>query len=377
MAELNFMERVALGVLRRRIERGESHIHKWSDCELAEIQRIERRTKTVAALAGATSGAVLGLAEIWVGPGVLEFTDATWWREQLPDWSLFVGLAMLVSGAEILYLYWFVLRAVARISSIAGLNLSTQEVEQLVARGLSRAALELPNPRQPIHGIDPYARVPRWKLAAYAMLYRIKVGATSFVLRVLLRRILSRAALRFFIPLVAIPVFAIWNGLIARWIMREVRLRIAGPLVVQDLGRYISRVRSTLSEQSRQLIVEAVGEAIMRGEDAHPNYVLLLTRLFDDLEMSPESVRLDWDASRVGLEHLNPKGQDVLLMTLTVAAILNSRLRRRQRELLAEAYRLCGRTFQPEAILSLRREFIAGQGLSEKHLEAVGGATGP
>lgn len=197
MAELNFVERMGLDLLRRRIEREESDIHKWSDFELAEIQRIERRTKTVAALAGATSGAVLGAVEIWLGPGVLMVTDATEWREQLPYWSLFVSLTVLVSGAEILYLYGFVLRSVARITSMAGLSLSSQEVEQLIARGLSRAALELPNPRQPIHGIDPYARVSRWKLAAYALLYRIKVGATSFVFRVLLRRILSRAALRF------------------------------------------------------------------------------------------------------------------------------------------------------------------------------------
>ena len=364
MAELNFVERIGLEVLRRQLGREDSHIHKWSQSELAEIQRIERRTKTVAAFAGATSGAILGLVEIWLGEAALDVTGATPWRQQLPYWSIYVSLTVLVSGAEVLYLYAYVLRAVARISSIAGLSLSVRDVEQLVARGLSRAALEIPNPRQPIHGIDPYARVPRWKLLGYAILYRIKVGATSFVLRVLLRRILSRTALRVFIPLVAIPVFAIWNALVARWVMREVRIRVAGPLVVQQLGARIAADRAKLEEESRQLIVEAVGELIMRGEDAHPNYALLLARLFEDLSIVPESVRIDWDSIRAGLVKLHPQAQDLLLTILTVAAILNSRLRKAQRDMLVEAFRLCGRPFSSQAVLGLRQEFINGQGLS-------------
>ena len=371
MAELNFVERIGLEVLRRRIDREDSHIHKWSQSELADIKRIERRTKIVAALAGATSGALLGFAEIWLGEGALDVTGANPWREKLPYWLIYVTLTVLVSGVEVLYLYGYVLRAVARISSLAGLSLSAREVEQLVARGLSRAALEIPNPRQPIHGIDPYARVPRWKLVSYAILYRIKVSATSFVLRVLLRRILSRAALRVFIPLVAILVFAIWNALIARWVMREVRIRVAGPLVVQQLGERVAADRGKLDEESRQLIIEAVGETILRGEDAHPNYALLLSRLFEDLAIAPESVRIDWDASRAALGKLDPQAQNLLLTVLTVAAILNSRLKRAQRDMLADAFNLCGRPFSLQAVMTLRREFISGQGLSEKQLRRL------
>jgi hypothetical protein len=38
MTELNFVERIGLEVLRRRIHKAESHIYEWSDAELAEIQ---------------------------------------------------------------------------------------------------------------------------------------------------------------------------------------------------------------------------------------------------------------------------------------------------------------------------------------------------
>ena len=111
------------------------------------------------------------------------------------------------------------------------------------------------------------------------------------------------------------------------------------------------------------MIAQAVGEMIVCGEDAHPNYALLLPRLFEDLEISPESVRADWQSSRTHLQKLEPKAQDLLLLTMTAAAILNSRMRRAQRDLLVEAYSLCGRPFRLEAVLEARREFINGQGL--------------
>jgi hypothetical protein len=85
----------------------------------------------------------------------------------------------------------------------------------------------------------------------------------------------------------------------------------------------------------------------------------------------PESVRIDWDSSRSDLAKLHPQAQDLLLTNLTVAAILNSRLRRSQRDMLAEAFSLCGRPFRPQAVLDLRREFVNGEGLSERQLRRL------
>jgi hypothetical protein len=371
MSKLNFVEWVGLVFLRGRTAGQNSHIHKWSRSELSEIERAERFTVAVAALIGALSGSILAAVEIWLGGAAVEQLGAGDFREQLPYWSRYLSLAALVSGAEIVFLYWLILRMVARISSVAGLCLSADEIDQVIARGLSRAALEIPNPRAPIYGIDPYTRVPRWKLIAYAALYRVKVGVTSFVVRVLLRRIIGRTGLRFFIPLVAVPVFAIWNGLVTRWVMREIRIRIAGPVLVQDLSDCVSESRPNLTDESRRLILHSAAESIIRGEDAHPNYSLLLTRLFQDLEISPESFEIDWDATRAGLKNLDRKAQDLLLIVLTAATILSSRLRKAQRDLLADTHALCDRPFQVEALLDLRRQFVSGQGLSKTHLKAI------
>lgn len=371
-SDRNLVERLALKFLRSRARRREPHVHRWSRPELSEIRRTEYWTIAVAALSGAVSGGILGGVEIWLHWGMVEEAGASDWRQQLPYWSVFLGLTVLVSGTEILFLYWFVLRMVARISSIAGLRLSNRGMERVIAIGLARSALDLPNPRTPICGIDPFARVSRWRLLAYSILYRIKIGVSSFVLRVVLRRVLARAALRFFIPLIGIPLFAVWNALIIWWLLRQVRIRAAGPVAVRELAEGISAERSNLDERSRRLVLQTVGESILRSRDAHPNFVLLLHRLLQDLEISPDPIAVDWDSSRASLKNASRKTQDVVLTTLSAAVILARRPRSAQRELLEEVHTTCGRSFQAEALLDLYREFVRGQGLSEKHLQATG-----
>jgi hypothetical protein len=92
--------------------------------------------RSVAALAGAVSGGILGAGEIWLFSGLMEGVVKIHWRQMLPYWSIYLSVVVVVTGAELLYLYWTLLRAVARISSIAGLCLSDEEIEQVMAIGL-------------------------------------------------------------------------------------------------------------------------------------------------------------------------------------------------------------------------------------------------
>ena len=362
-SELNVVERLGLDFLQRRIDRREPRIRRWSPGEVAEVRRIERRLIGLAALSGAVVGGVLGFLEIGFRTWMLEEGAASGWREQIPYWTAYMAVTVLVSGVEILYLYWLVLRSVARIGSIAGLSLSTGDIEHVIGVGLSRAALDLPNPYGPIYGIDPYARTSRWKLTAYSVLYRLKVGVTSFLFRVVLRRVLARAAVRFVIPLAAIPAFAVWNGLIIRWILREARIRAAAPVAIEELAERMTADKASLTEGGRELLLASLAEAIVRSQDAHPNFVLLLMRLCRDLEISPESARGDWESTRHALGNADPETQDVVLASLTLAAMLDGAPRRAQRSFLEEAHELCGRPFEAEALGAAHRCFIEGQGL--------------
>lgn len=359
--DLNVIERLAVDYLRKRNALEQPRVHRWPLDELRSIRRIERTAVFLAALSGAISGALIGGLEVWLAFTMPDASES--WGGRLEYWAIFLGVSLLISGAEILFLYWVVLHRVARITSIAGLRLSNRDIEQVIAIGLSRAALDLPDPQEPIYGIDPYARVARWKLIAYAILYRIKIGATSFIARVLMRRVVARAALRAYIPLVAIGIYAVWNAIIIGWIMRASRIRAAGPIAVQELGERIRVERAGMSEQARRAILEAVAEGIMRSANDHPNFLLLLARLFEDLELRPGTLNLDWSSNLATVSELQQPEQDLLLAVLTVTVMLDGRPNRAQKQFLAETHAACGRPFHPESLNVLYRDFFRGQGI--------------
>jgi hypothetical protein len=372
--EPNRLERYAADYLRRENGREAPELRARAQTELEELRGVQRRAVAWACVAGAISGGILGAAELAVRRWYLEDPEALDWREQLPHWAGFLGLALVVSGIEILFLYWNALRAAARVSRIAGLALGGGATGELMTRGIARAALEFPNPREALYGIDPYVRIPRWRLWGQTVLYRMKVGVSSFLLRVLLRRILGRAALRFFIPLLAGPLYAVWNGIITWRILRETRLRAFAPFAVQELAAQIAADRNELGEEGRRLILTAVGEVLIRSADAHPNFVLLLSRLFEALEMSPDDVHVDWAAQRAGVARLNAKEQAAVLKAIVLAGILDGRVSGAEMQLLGEVHDACGRPLQRGAVDRLYRRFLHGQALRREDFDAVGPA---
>jgi hypothetical protein len=357
----NRVERFGLELLKRHVRRGGGRLHRWTDEDRGEIWKVQRGAVGWAAFAGALSGAVIGGAEIGFREPLLDGADG--WREQLPYWLTYLGVAAVVSLIEVVALYWMMLLRVGRISAIAGLGIGSQDIEQVMAVGLSRAALEMPNPRSPVYGIDPYARVPRWKLLAYTVLYRLKIGATSFILRILLRRIMARAAVRTFIPLIAIPVFAVWNAVVTAWVMREAQLRAAGPLAVKQLGDWLADHEPKLTRDTQQLVFDVVGESIIRARDAHPNFVLLLTRLFREFDVEPDDVAVEWDAVRRRLEDTEPAQRQAVLVVAVAALVLNGRVRRHQTALVEELHDTCGAHIDRDLLKSMRRGLLRGEGL--------------
>ncbi|MBS0003423.1 MAG: hypothetical protein KFF45_10150 [Thioalkalivibrio sp.] len=361
LSELNLIERAAVWFLRRQNTVDQPCLHRWSAEELRKIRWLETSAVILAAVSGIASGALLGGLEIWLNETITD-TDVSWLR-WLEYWALFLGISIVISAVEIVFLYWVVLWRVARVTSIAGLRLSEPQVEQVIAIGLSRSALDLPDPQEPIYGIDPFLRVSRWRLWGYAVLYRLKIGATSFIVRVMLRRVLARAAVRTLIPLVAIVIYAVWNAIIINWVMGASRIRAAGPIAVQELGQRLSDRVEDLDEEARRLVLEAVAEAIVRSANDHPNFVILLERLFRELGIRPGTLDMDWTVQRESVRKLNADAQALLLDVLQVTVMLDGRPGRRQLKFLREVCELCGRSLDARRLRAHYTEFFRGQGI--------------
>lgn len=359
---LNAVERAGLTFLRRGCRRDASEIRVWSDADRARIRRLQTGAIVLCGLAGAASAGVIGAADVWLR-GVFGTGDDPSLLAPGRDigyWAWYGGIALVASLLELLAMYWLLLRGVAGIADAAGLSISDREAEDVLVTGLSRAALDIPNPRRSLHGIDPYVRASRLKLLVHTALYRIKVGATSFIVRILARRVLARSGLRVLLPFAAVPVFAGWNALIAWWVISEARVRAAGPLAVREAIGALAR--ASLDADGRRLALDAVAELVVAAQDAHPNYDLLLAHLCHTFGLDARVP--GWADVRDRLAHTDAATRDAVLDLMTTTTALRGRPRRRQRRLLDDAHAACGRA-PGDALSCARRRIADGRGRRE------------
>ena len=373
--EPNLLERKFAAYLAQRGAGSDTADHPSRE----SVQKIGRVTKWViilSALAGIVSGGLIGGAEIWMRYGLFDGMDDLGWREALPYWLAFYAFAGLVSAVEIALLYGLALSGIARVTQHSGLQLARGDARGLFSHSLARAALEFPSPQVRIYGIDPYAYVANWKLTALNIAYKLKVGVSSFLLRVFLRRVAARVAIRGMIPLFAGPLYAVWNAYIVWRIMTEARVRTLGPFVVDNLIDAHFRDTDDVDDTERDVILHAAGEMLTRGRDAHPNQIYLMTRLREALDQDGD-IALDWPAMRGHLKALDAAGQTRVLDLLTVSCVIGVRIRREQMELLRSACGECGATLHEDRVKDLHKAVIRGHQVKGAELAATRNDTRP
>ena len=338
-----------------------------SEAQVHAIRRITRWCIGLAALAGILSGGVIGGTEIWMRYGIFDGMDDVGWRVSWPYWAAFYAFVGVVSAVEIAALYALALSGIARITQHSGMTLSDSERRGFFTHSLARAGLEFPNPQVKIYGMDPYAHVANWKLTALNIAYKLKVGVSSFILRVFLRRVAARMAIRGMVPLIAGPLYAVWNAYIIWRIMIESRLRALGPFAVDTVMATHFDSPDAPNRTEADVIWHAAGEMMTRGRDAHPNQIYLMTLLRQALKRDADT-DLDWPATRQHLSTLDTAGQTRVLDVLTVSCVIGSSVRKEQTEFLRSACHDCGAMLDADRLKSLYKALKRGDAVTASML---------
>jgi hypothetical protein len=116
----------------------------------------------------------------------------------------------------------------------------------------------------------------------------------------------------------------------------------------------------------------AVGSAIVRTRELHPNHVAIVRAVRQRLGEPPQGLELDdADGFLAALPKLEPGERRVVLRMLAIAAILDGRLVRAERRLLSEAYAAAELPPRVDHVEKLRRAFVAGDIISHAELRAA------
>lgn len=358
--ELNALESRALTYLRSRSP--DALQLPLDDEARAELRTIRNRAVIWAALSGTASGLIIGGLETYLRLVIIGDDDSGM-LDHPGIWAAFYAFVGVLTVIEIAFLYWVSLSAISRIRKVIGDTASDDSMAHLIKTGLARSALEVPNPHTEIYGVDPYMLVPRWRLLIWNLLYKAKVGATSILLRVFMRRVLSRAILRGYIPLLAIPLYAGWNAFIIWRVMAEARLRALGPFAVDQAVTLV-----TQSEGKNPLAAAALhgaGHIISLSADAHPNYVLLLSQMLEQSGSGKDEIETDIDRFWSEIDQLEPDAQRSLAEFAMIVAVLAGRPTRAQIKFVADLHEKTGLAFDAGRLAENRRLVLDGLPLTK------------
>src|SRR6478736_1672216 len=321
-------------------------IHVLNPVERAGLLRVTRGAVLRAALAGVINAAATGFGALFAARVLGDQPEhATLWQ-LISYWGLFGVLAVIA--------------AVLEMSLVAGLQLDS--LENLDVRyALARAAFELPNPPDATFGVNPHREASKFTLATASLVYKLKISVTNFVFKAIVERAVGRLATRSVLAFTAIPINAAWNGLVCWFVLREARIRVMGPSAACEMLDVVFKSEPVPSPALLTSIHCALGAAVVRTSELHPNHISLMRELRLRFGEPPAGVEVDdtraFLQSLAGLTHAERR---TALRVLTVAAILDGRLVKRERHLLLEAYEAAAITPALEHVERLRKAFVSG-----------------
>ncbi|MGV3621746.1 MAG: LBF_2804 family protein [Archangium sp.] len=335
-------------------------IHVLNPEERRRLRRVEMGAIFRASFSGAISGGLCATAEV--------FAEAHFSGDFVKYWGLVAIVTVIASVGEIAFIYWDTLRSVHELARVAGIELfgrDRQASDEALIDGLARAALELPNPVDIGIGVNPHREAQKWRLVLASLAYKAKVGVTNFLTKLLIRRLLSRVALRSYLPFVALPVTAFWNGVVTWKVMREARIRALGPSAIEELVNVVFTDAHLISAQAKLSAMRAVASSIVRTQDLHPNLVRLLSSVSSRAGDTGKNELDDVGLFLANLKLLDPNELRVSLQILAVACIVDGKLTAREKTLWTDAMAAAGKSVEFSRLEKLRAAFVRGDGIAD------------
>lgn len=360
------MEKFGLWYLKRMrkkqpLKRADIKTHILDKEERKEINRIEKRAIINVTVAGILSSIISGLAGFYADPFLDEATHF-FSKENLWYWTIVMGVTIVVTMIEIFYIYFDMMAKTHALTKAAHLQLFVNNrKDEGIASSIVRAALELPNKRKSDIDIDPKKESSKLIIFLATVLYKLKVSVTNFLLKAFVKRMMGRAISRAWLNFLAVPVCALWNGIVCWLVIREVKIRVLGPSAANEITKRMEEHEPKLSEKAQLTSLRAVGSCIVSTADLHPNLEYLFRVLDEAFEHNQGETMDDSKLFLSNLQQLESQEQSIVLNLLVYAAILDGKVTIRERILLRKAFEVSGKSFDYKHIAGYLDSFRSGR----------------
>ncbi|MCB0478242.1 MAG: hypothetical protein KDC84_08770 [Crocinitomicaceae bacterium] len=315
----------------------DGEIHILSPEEQKDLKRIRLVSLSLAALAGAV-GVVACYVPYHTWPEYFpdHMIQIPIWDEPHPVPVVFLVFSLILVIIEIAFLTYNNIRTVREVSHACGYPSPTdkefeQRVDQLVSVGLEKKPKN-----QSELGINPYFGMPKFYVFLITVFNIIKATLTNALMKLIVRRLLGRYALRMLVDLLGIPIYAFWNAWAANRVYKEAKTRVLAPPNIQILLNHLVRTQKD-NPEFRAELYHILDYLAITKRAFHDNHYLLSKFALAEFEIKvdPDHVHDEQFLERIqnGSE-LTKKGfSQLMLFGMLIEGSLSFTEKRKLKEL--------------------------------------------
>lgn len=341
---------------------GQTHI--LSKEEQADLKKIRFLSLTYAGIAGAL-GVVACYVPYHVWP---EFFPDIWIKVPILDEyhlipALFLVFSLVLVIIEIAFLTYNNITTVKKVSHACGYpnpadQLYEQQVDTLVTVGLEKKPKN-----QSELGINPYYGMPKAYILAITIFNLIKATLTNVVMKLIVRRLLGRYALRLLVDLLGIPIYAFWNAWASNRVYQEAKSRVLCPPNIQILLNHLVKTQGENEEFKKEIYHILDYLAIMKRA-FHDNHYLLskFTLAEFGIKVDPNHVHDEAFLERIknGSELTKQGFSELILFGMMIEGKLSITEKRLLKKMREEGYFL----YSMEEAKKATKDYYQGRGIS-------------
>ena len=349
---------------RKRVEQADDY-HTLNELEIKSIAATRKKSLFLAALFG-TLGVLLLYLPLYFFPNFF-------WQIQmdlpyLGTMPIPVGFGIygtVLAVAEITALVLLNLRTVYKVAYICGFpNIDDPNYEKHI-QTLFEVGLEKPNKEILMFGINPLAGLSKLNIFFFTFFNLLKATLSNVLVKMFLARVLGRFALRAYIDLIGIPIFAFWNMYTTNRVIREAKVRIMAPNMIEHLNDKLY-IALKDNEDFKRTLYDALQFIAVTKRTFHHNHFLLVDKLIHVFSIE---IKKQKPLSRVELIHrvemLDDDAKQGLARLLIFGMLIDGRLSIREKSVLDELSRQGLIHINFATLKAWEKSFIEGRGLNQ------------
>ena len=340
-------------------------LHLLSDAEVKAIKKEVIITLFLAALFGTIGVLALYLPQYYFPQYFYEYKLFSPFSSHVFS----IPLVSIVYGVILVYIEIYALmainiRAVFMIAQVCGFPDKNDPDYDKHIESLMRVGLEKDDKADSTYGIDPMQGASKWTLFIFLLINRLKATISNYIVKMILRRVLGRYALRMAIDIaVGIPVFAFWNAYASFIVIHETKVRIMAPTLIRQLCRNLyERYQNT--PEFTAYIYDTLQYIAMSKRKYHHNHFLLAKNILLTFNIPVKEVHPLEDDYFEKIKNAKPEIKEGVIQLLLLGFIIDGNLSQQEKNTVAKLHEDGIIPYDLHKVKTWIRSFVKGKGLN-------------